>query len=274
MTARSTTKAVILARGLGTRMRKADDSAPALESAQSRAADLGMKGMIPIGRPFLDYVLSALADAGFSRVCLVIGPEHEGVREHYTVASRPSRIEIDFATQEKPLGTADAVLAAESFAHDDSFVVLNSDNYYPAAALSLLRETTPPAIVGFARSALMREGNVSTDRVERFGALTIDDAGYLVRIVARAGESLPMHRGETYASMNCWLFDKRIFDACRKVSMSPRNELELPRAVQLAIDEMEMRMKVVTVDLPVLDLSTRSDIYRVQKILATTNVRL
>ena len=56
-------KAVILARGLGTRMRKCDAAAQ-LDARQSAAADAGMKGMIPIRRPFLDYILSALADAG------------------------------------------------------------------------------------------------------------------------------------------------------------------------------------------------------------------
>ena len=39
--------------------------------------------MIPIGRPFLDYVLSGLADAGYRRVCLVVGPEHQAVRDYY-----------------------------------------------------------------------------------------------------------------------------------------------------------------------------------------------
>ena len=51
-----TTKAVILARGLGSRMRKADDDAP-LDAAQAAAADSGVKGMIPIGRPFMDFVV-------------------------------------------------------------------------------------------------------------------------------------------------------------------------------------------------------------------------
>ncbi len=57
-------KAVILARGLGKRMRRSDQSA-ALDDTQSRIADSGVKAMIPIGRPFLDYVLNALVQAGF-----------------------------------------------------------------------------------------------------------------------------------------------------------------------------------------------------------------
>ena len=57
-----------------------DDPSAGLGDAQSRVADTGVKAMIPIGRPFLDFVLSGLADAGISEVCLVIGPEHDAVR--------------------------------------------------------------------------------------------------------------------------------------------------------------------------------------------------
>src|SRR6476659_9217481 len=109
-----TNKAVILARGLGKRMRQADDRAT-IDAHQAAVADAGLKAMIPIGRPFLDYVLSALADVGFTDACIVIGPEHHQVREHYTRDVKPSRISIEFAEQPKALGTADAVLAAEEF---------------------------------------------------------------------------------------------------------------------------------------------------------------
>jgi dTDP-glucose pyrophosphorylase len=250
-----------------------DDPAVSLGEEQAVAADQGMKGMIPIGRPFLDYVVSALADAGYERVCLVIGPEHQAVVKHYTVASPPTRIVIEFATQEKPLGTADAVLAAEKFCGNEPFVVLNSDNYYPASALKALRETVPPAIAGFARTSLIADGNVLPERVTRFGALSIDAADNLVSIVPRAGDPT-VTDGEVYASMNCWLFDARIFDACRRVTMSPRNELELPRAAQLSIDEMGVRFKVIRLDVAVLDMSTRGDISSVEKKLKSINVRL
>ena len=123
-----TTKVVILARGLGTRMRKADDKAR-LEGHQEAVAARGIKAMIPIGRPFLDYVLTEVADAGFTDVCLVIGPEHQAVRDHYEREMVPSRVRVRFAVQERALGTANAVLSAEEFAAGDTFVVLNSDNY-------------------------------------------------------------------------------------------------------------------------------------------------
>src|SRR5262249_8904037 len=142
------TKAVVLARGLGKRMR-ADDGAAELDAAQSAVADAGVKAMVPVGRPFLDYTLSALADAGFKQTCLVIGPEHGAVREYYQRNCVPSRIRVEFAVQAEPLGTADAVLAAEEFAGMDEFLVINGDNYYPQYALGKIQELGQPGTVLF-----------------------------------------------------------------------------------------------------------------------------
>ena len=63
-------------------MQRADQAAT-VDAAQSRVADSGLKAMIPFRRPFLDYILSSLADAGCLDICLVIGPEHDAVREYY-----------------------------------------------------------------------------------------------------------------------------------------------------------------------------------------------
>lgn len=106
-------KAVILARGLGSRMRRESDEA-SLTKEQSAAADQGVKAMISFGRPFLDYVISGLADAGYDDICLVIGPEHDIIRDYYESIPK-SRVKISYAIQEEPLGTANAVLAAEEF---------------------------------------------------------------------------------------------------------------------------------------------------------------
>ena len=120
-------RAVILARGLGTRMRQATDGADLRDPDQARAAETGAKAMMPISgplrdaagafvsgsvsRPFLDYSLSALADAGYTDVCLVVAPDHEAMARHYSGAGEPRRLRLAFAVQEEPIGTANAVAA-------------------------------------------------------------------------------------------------------------------------------------------------------------------
>ena len=264
---------MILARGLGTRMR-AENPAVELDDTQSSIAATGLKAMIPVGRPFLDYVLSSLADTGFTDVCLVIGPEHTSVREYYDREARVSRIRIHFAEQARPLGTADAVLAAEPFAGSDPFAVLNSDNYYPAVALSELQRSPAPALIGFDRHALIEHGNVEPGRVRRFGALDIDENGFLRRILVTPTEEMLQRHGTVYGSMNCWLFTAEIFRACREVPLSARGELELPKAVQLAIDKHDVRFRVITVSAPVLDMSSRGDIAGIAERLKAVSVSL
>jgi len=254
-------------------MRKADADA-ALRPEQAAAADTGLKAMIPVGRPFLDYVLSALADAGLTDVCLVIGPEHTRIRDYYEREMRPSRLRIHYAIQEKALGTADAVLAAEEFVGSDTFVVINSDNYYPAEALTALHDLHEPAIVGFERRALVRLGNVPAERTSRFGALDIDDEGYLRRILLAPTEAMVAEGAPIYASMNCFEFTSEIFNACRQVPLSARNEYELPQAIHLAIDRHAMRFKVLKVEAGVLDLSSRADIANVAEKLRGVAVQL
>ena len=265
------TQAVILARGLGTRMRQSSDGGRATESegtgrrvldaAQAAAADAGLKGMIPVGRPFLEYVLSALADAGITDVVLVIGPEHAAVREHFTVTAPPARVRVRFSVQAEPRGTADALLAAADAVGDKPFLMLNADNYYPAAQCAALAALGVNGLVAFDPEALVREGGIEPDRVLRYALVDFDALGWLRAIREKPADDDPLvRRAERWVSMNLWSFTSRIFEACRLVQASPRGELELQSAVTIAMHELGERFRVVTARVGVLDLSSRSDI--------------
>jgi glucose-1-phosphate thymidylyltransferase len=257
-------KAVILARGLGKRMRREDTAAP-LDAGQAAAADRGVKAMISFGRPFLDYVLSALADAGIAEVCLVIGPEHGDVRERYAKTAPPRRVRVAFAVQPEPRGTADAVLAAEAFAGGDDFLVVNSDNFYPVSALADLARLSEPGLVLFEREALVRRSNIPPERIAAFAVCIVGADGYLEAILEKPDEKTLADLGpDPPVSMNCWRFSRGIFEACRRVPLSPRGELELPMAVREALAAGD-RFRVVRSREGVLDLSSRSDIAAVAR---------
>jgi glucose-1-phosphate thymidylyltransferase len=252
-------KAVILARGLGSRMRKEDGAA--LDAAQASVAATGVKAMIPIGRPFLDYVLSGLADAGCDAVCLVIGPEHGAVRDYYEGAGRPRRVGVSFAIQPEPRGTADALLAAEAFAGGDDFLVLNSDNYYPVNALGELRRLGEPGTVLFSRNALIAQSNIEADRVRAYAVCTVSPDGYLAAIIEKPDAAALAAAGpDPLVSMNCWRFSPAIFGPCRSTPLSPRGEKELPRAVGEGVASGAFRIRALRAEGGVLDLSRRADV--------------
>jgi glucose-1-phosphate thymidylyltransferase len=267
-----TSRALVLARGLGTRMR-APDPAVRLTPEQQRAADAGLKAMIPVnGRPFLDFLLSTLADAGIRDVALVVAPDHDEVRRHYGELAPPSRIAITFVVQDQPLGTADAIRSAEPWTRGDPFLAMNGDNLYPLEAMTTLARLEEPGLPAFDREDLVKTGNIPEERIRSFALIEVDDDGYLRGIVEKPdvdrppaggdgqpkGGDGPPKGGRYGISMNCWRFDARIFDACRDVPRSARGEQEIPEAVGLALSR-GIRFKTFPARGPVLDLSRRAD---------------
>ena len=255
-------------------MRQTDAQA-SLDAGQQAVAETGVKALIPIGRPFLDYVLSALADAGYRRVCLVVAPDHAALQTYYEEQVQPQRLSIEFAVQEHPRGTADAVAAAESFAADDPFLVVNSDNYYPVEALGRLRQEDGLAVALFERESMLTGSNIPAERIREFAVGRIDGHGCLRQVIEKPDEAtLAAMQQPIWLSMNCARFGPPIFRACRAIRPSRRGELELPDAVQYTIDTLGQPFRVVRVRAPVLDLTSRRDVAAVARKLSGIEVRL
>jgi glucose-1-phosphate thymidylyltransferase len=266
---------VVLARGLGRRMQEGDERAE-LDPVQQRAATAGLKGMMPLGatgRPFLDYVLSSLADAGCGDVILVVAPDHEAMRARYD-PSRLSRVRVRFAVQPKPDGTARALLAAEPLTGDRPFLVMNADNLYPVEVLRVLAELDGPAVPAFERARLVEESGFPESRVAQFAVLHVDSDGWLRGIEEKPDpRDLDLSGPRALISMNVWRFDRGIFESCRDVPRSARGEFELPQAVGLAV-RRGARIRVVPASGAVLDLSRRVDVAQVGARLAEWEPRM
>lgn len=264
---------------------KQEGDAGALTESQAKAAAAGAKGMMPIGgapmslgaggraRPFLDHVLSALADAGCTSVCFVVAPDHAAIRDYYDGPGRPTRLTVDYAVQPIADGTARAVQSAQRYAGHDPFLVLNSDNLYAPAVLRTLADLDGPGLPAYERDTLINDSGFPRDRVSGFAAIEIDKDGYLTRIVEKPGREYYEAAGpHALISMNVWRFDERIFEACRDVPLSQRGEYELPEAVGLAVTR-GVKFRTFRAGGAVLDLSRRSDIALVDERLRGVEAR-
>lgn len=110
------TAAIILAGGLGTRLRSAVPDLP--------------KPMAPVGgRPFLEYQLDYWIRQGVERFILSIGYRYEVIVDHF--GGRYKDAGLDYVIEKTPLGTGGGLLLArEKMDKDASFLVLNGDTYF------------------------------------------------------------------------------------------------------------------------------------------------
>jgi glucose-1-phosphate thymidylyltransferase len=271
-------RAVILARGLGTRMRQAADGD--LAPDQASAAASGAKAMMPLAveapgggrtaRPFLDYILSALADAGYTDACLVVAPDHRAMADYYAGPGRPRRIQVAFAVQEAPIGTADAVHAARAWTGHDPFLVINGDNYYAVRTLRSLAGRPGAATALFRTEELVARSNIPRERIQAF-ALCVVEEGRLIRIVEKPTPAQAASLPDALVSMTCWRMPPAIHDACRSVTRSVRGEYELADAVN-ALLQAGVTFEALLAEDGVLDLSRRGDVAAVERALAGVTV--
>jgi len=117
-------EAVVLAGGLGTRLRSAVNDVP--------------KPMAPIqGRPFLERLLDYWIGQGVQRAVLAVGYMHQTIRKHFGDKYRDCA--ITYSVEQQPLGTGGALVQALSLVQAKTFLVLNGDTYF-AVPLSTLTE--------------------------------------------------------------------------------------------------------------------------------------
>lgn len=253
------TTAVVLARGLGTRMRK--DGQKTLSSAQATAAASGHKALMPLGEHrLIDYSLSAMVEAGITRTVLVVAPEHAEFTEHIAQLA-PQRLSIELAVQDEPLGTAHALASAEQVVGEEPFLMANGDNLYPTDAIARLAQSPGSAVAGFDRESLIAHSNIPAERINAFAILEQDAAGRLTGILEKpTAEQLTAAGADALVSMNLFAFTPEVFAACRSIEKSPRGEYEIVDAVQRLED-----VTVVPVSGGVLDLSRRDDIEDVER---------
>ena len=110
------TTAIVLAGGLGTRLR-------------STVADVP-KPMAPIGgRPFLEYQMDYWLAQGVSRFILSVGYRADVITGHFGAEYRG--IPVEYAVESSPLGTGGGlILALAQLSGDAPFLLLNGDTFF------------------------------------------------------------------------------------------------------------------------------------------------
>ncbi|HOX15142.1 MAG TPA: nucleotidyltransferase family protein [Smithellaceae bacterium] len=118
-------KAIILAGGLGSRLRDAVKDLP--------------KPMAPVGgKPFLVYLLLHLKRWGTTDVVLSIGYKKDVIKSYFGDGSLFG-IDISYSEENEPLGTGGALKQSLSKNDDSHFIVMNGDSFFNVPFADLIR---------------------------------------------------------------------------------------------------------------------------------------
>ncbi len=106
-------KAVIMAGGLGTRLRAVTGEAP--------------KPLAPLlGRPLMEHILLLLKKYGFTEVCAAVKYRAQDIMDRFGDGSDLG-LRLEYRVEEQALGTAGAVKNCADFYGDEDFLVISAD---------------------------------------------------------------------------------------------------------------------------------------------------
>ena len=119
-------EAVILAGGFGVRL-------------QSVVADVP-KPMAPVqGRPFLSWVLDAMARQGIRQVVLAVGYKYKVIETYF--GARYQGMNVLYSREDEPLGTGGALKKALQLCRDPYVFAVNGDTYFAINYAAMLRQS-------------------------------------------------------------------------------------------------------------------------------------
>jgi len=195
-------KGVILAGGLGSRLRP--------------LTKVTNKHLLPIyDKPMIYYPIGTLCKAGIKDIMIVTGGNSAGDFLRLLGNGKDFGLkDIYYTYQEGEGGIADALKLCEHFAEGQRIVVILGDN--------IIQDDISPYVRKFEEQdsgarILLKE----VDDPERFGCPELD-GDRIVRI-----EEKPQKPASRYAVTGIYMYDRRVFDFCKRLKPSARGELEI-----------------------------------------------
>jgi UDP-N-acetylglucosamine diphosphorylase / glucose-1-phosphate thymidylyltransferase / UDP-N-acetylgalactosamine diphosphorylase / glucosamine-1-phosphate N-acetyltransferase / galactosamine-1-phosphate N-acetyltransferase len=200
-------KAVILAAGRGTRMRKLTAELP--------------KPMIEVrGKPVLQHIIEGLHDAGIRDLLLVVGYRADVVRDFFGDGSRYN-VAIQYVTQMVQDGTGRVVELARDFVTNRPFILAYGDILVAPANYKRVVDL-PDDVEAF---LTVTRG----EDVTKGGAVFLNDEMNLVDLREKPEPGEPT---SPWYNAGLYTFRPSIFDFTAKLKPSPRGEYELTDAIR------------------------------------------
>ncbi|MBU0731411.1 NTP transferase domain-containing protein [Patescibacteria group bacterium] len=208
-------KVVVAAAGKGTRMKELGFDKP--------------KHLLEVhGRPFLEYLLNNIKEAGFTDIIVVGGYKIEKVQEFLNKYDK----DIVLVNQREKIkderyGTTPPIEAVVDLIKNEEFIFLSGDNLYAPEDLKKLGDCEGFNCLG---------AHIS-DHPELYGVIQKNNKGGLEKIVEK-----PLNEIGKQISIGAYRFTPDIIKEIKKVDESERGEYELVDAVNMLAQKKPVKV--------------------------------
>lgn len=187
-------KGLILAAGMGTRLRPLTDTKP--------------KPMLRIGgKPILEYVINTLKECNIENLVIVVGYQREQIMNYFETGF-DFGVKIKYVTQENVGRTEDAILAAkDEFKNEEDFLIAHAD-------FLVDKQMIERAIQNYLE--LKPGGTIAVTLVKEpqfYGIVSIDEDSQIRKIVEKPA---PSTEPSMYAVAGVYVFKTKLFDVLEK----------------------------------------------------------
>lgn len=197
------TKGIILAGGTGSRLY------PMTVSVS--------KQLLPVyDKPLIYYPLSTLMQAGIRQILIITTPEDANAFKALLGNGENWGLEIDYATQPRPEGLAQAFIIGEDFIGSSRVCLILGDNIFYGTGIE---ETL--------KKAANEESGASifayyVNDPERYGVVVLNDKNEPVDL-----EEKPLKPKSHFAVTGIYMYDSNVIEIAKSIEPSARGELEI-----------------------------------------------
>ena len=213
-------------------------------------------------KPIIYYPLSVLMLGGIKDIMLISTPADIPRFQNLLGDGGQWGINIQYATQPKPEGIAQAFLIAENFIKDEACTLILGDNIFYGSfdlygIMTDSQNFTGAKILGYA-----------VNDPERYGVVEFDGSGKALSL-----EEKPARPRSNYAVPGLYVYDKSVLEKAKALKPSARGELEITDINKAYLQEGTLFVKKIGRGVAWLDTGTHASLLEASNFVYTLESR-